>query len=235
MSLTGERAKPTVPPIIGVRAGWLYGGQHVIIQSWTGKLAVVCLLDEEGAKPTSSGAEWEVIERPQNNGITEFAHRRNKTLELGILIEGWVTREGGGEWIEGHISTLEEMADTPLTIRVVGPIPFWGIQWVITQIDYGEYLRDVVTGRRMRQHLTLHLLEYVQPEDLAKLPRAGAEPKKTRDYKIVKGDDLQKIASKTLGKANRWKEIEKLNNGMRGIKLDAKKFPVGKKIKVPQK
>jgi hypothetical protein len=127
------------------------------------------------------------------------------------------------------------MLDTPLTVRIVGPVPFWGKRWAIEQLDYGDCLRDIVTGRRMRQHLVLHLLEYVQPDDLTQLPRAAATPAQTRQYTIVRGDDLQKIAQKTLGKAARWKDIEKLNPPMRGIKLDAKRFPAGKKIKVPGK
>jgi hypothetical protein len=235
MTGTGVLPPPSVPPILGIRAGWLWPGHHVIIQSWEGRLSLVCLLDGNGASPSDSTADWEVIARPRAAGITEWQGRNNKRLELPIIIEGWVTRDGGGLWIEDHVATLEEMLDTPLTIRVVGPIPFWGLRWAITAIDYGDVIRDIVTGRRMRQHLVLHLVEYLQPEELAKLPRAGAEPTATRQYTIVKGDDLQKIAQKTLGKAARWQEIEKLNPPMRGIKLDAKKFPTGKKIKVPAK
>lgn len=246
MSFTGERPQPSVPPVLGTRAGWLWGGHHVIIQSWEGRLAVVALLTGDPVKPSrASGARWDILERPPRQGvdwskatsgdITEWKGRRNKRLDLPILIEGWVTRAGGGQWIETQVAALEEMQDTPLTLRVVGPIPYWGVQWVIDDIDYGDYIRDAATGRRMRQSLLLHLLEYVQPDQLAKLPRAKAAPKPARTYSIVKGDTLQKIATKTLGKASRWQEIVKLNTGMRGIKLDAKKFPVGHKIKVPAK
>ena len=216
-------------------AGWLIGGHYVIIQAWRGWPSLVALLQEEGAVPTSSGAEWELLERPRDAGITEWHGRRNKTLELHILIEGWVTRPNGGLWIEPHIDVLEQFADEPLTVRVIGPIPHWGRQWAITDIDYGECIRDVVTGKRMRQFCTLHLLEYIQPDELAKLPRAAATPVATKQYTIVRGDDLQKIAQKTLGRASRWQEIEKLNPPMRGIKIDDKKFPAGKKIKVPGK
>lgn len=235
MTGTGVLPQPSVPPILGVRAGWLWPGHHLIVQSWEGKLAVVCLIGPDGIKPVGSTAEWEVLARPRAAGITEWVGRGNKRLECDLIIEGWVTRDGGGLWIEDHIATLEEMLDTPLTVRLVGPIPFWGLRYAIEAIDYHEELRDIVTGRRMRQRLALHVVEYVQPEDLEKLPRAGAEPAQTRQYTIVKGDDLQKIAQKTLGKAARWQEIEKLNPGMRGIKLDAQKFGPGKKIKVPAK
>lgn len=242
MGITGASPRPAPPPIEGTRAGWLVGGHWVVIQAWAKSLAVVALLDEEGARPTGSGGEWEVHDRPRAAGITEWQGRRNKRLELPIIVEGWVTDAGGyggarprGEWIEGQLATLEEMVDTPHTIRLVGAVPHSGRQWAIEEIDYRADLRDVVTGRRMRQYLTLHLVEFIAPDELAKLPRAGAEPTNTRKYKIVRGDNLQKIAQKTLKKASRWKEIEKLNAGMRGIKLAPKKFPVGKQIKVPAK
>jgi hypothetical protein len=235
MSGTGVLPRPSVPPILGARAGWMWPGHHLIVQSWEGRLAVVCLIGAEGIKPADSAADWEVIDRPRAAGITEWQGRHNKRLEADLIIEGWVTRDDGGRWIEDHIATLEEMLDTPLTVRLVGPIPFWGLRWAIEHIEYGKEIRDIVTGRRMRQHVVVRFVEYIQPEDLAKLPRAAAAPAQTRQYTIVKGDDLQKIAQKTLGKAGRWKDIEKLNPGMRGIKLDAKKFAPGKKIKVPPK
>jgi nucleoid-associated protein YgaU len=229
--LTGVRSEPSVPPIIGVRAGWLWPGHHAIIQSWEGRLAVVALLQDQGAHPAATGAEWEVVARPQKEGVTEWKGNRNRELELALRLDRWIA---GGD-VERQIDQLEEMVRTPLTVRVVGPIPYWGVRWAIQTIDYGDYRRDDTTARRVRQDFTLHLLEYVQPDTLVKIPRAGAEPKPTRTYTIVKGDDLQKIAQKALGKASRWPEIAKLNAGMRGIKLDPKKFKVGAKIKVPGK
>jgi LysM repeat protein len=229
--VTGVRSEPSVPRILGARAGWLIPSHHAIIQSWEGRYAVVALLQDQGAHPAATGAEWDVIARPQKQGVTEWKGNRNRELELRLMLDRWI---GGGE-IEAQIEALEAMARTPLTVRVVGPIPYWGVRWAIQTIDYGDYLRDAGTGRRVRQDFTLHLLEYVQPDELAKIPRAKAAPKPTRTYTIVKGDDLSKIANKTLHKASRWPEIVKLNAGMRGVKLNPQKFKVGSKIKVPAK
>jgi hypothetical protein len=229
--VTGVRSEPTVPPILGARAGWLWPSHHVIVQSWEGRYAVVALLQANGAHPAATGAEWDVVARPQKEGITEWKGNRNRELELHLMLDRWTA---GGD-IEKQIDALEQIARTALTVRVVGPIPYWGVRWAIREIDYGDYLRDAATARRVRQDVTLHLLEYIQPDALAKIPRAGAEPKPARTYSIVKGDDLSKIAQKTLGKAARWPEIVKLNTGMRGVKLDPKKFKAGTKIKVPAK
>jgi hypothetical protein len=257
-ALTGERRQPSVPRIIGDRAGWLWGGHHVIIQSWAGQLAVVALLQDHGAHPATTGVDWDVVGRPRLRGITEFKGRRNRELELRILVEGWVTsgatvvtgqfgkqhkkppkrpqapkhHSGQGYFIEAALDALEEMACTPLTVRVIGPVPYSGLRWGITSLDYGDnYLRDVNTGRRMRQELTVHLLEYIRPDNLEKL-RGSAQPTRVRFYLVSRGDDLQKIAHKTLGKASRWQEIAKLNAGMRGVKLPAR-YKIGARIKVP--
>jgi hypothetical protein len=229
--LSGVRNEPSVPRILGARAGWLLAGHHAIIQSWEGRYAVIALLQDQGAHLAATGAEWDVIPRPQRTGVTEHKNNRNRELELHLMLDRWTS---GGD-VERQIAALEAIARAPLTVRVVGPIPYAGIRWVIRDIDYGDYLRDAANGRRVRQDFTLHLLEYVQPAALAKIPRAGAEPKPTRTYRIVRGDDLAKIASKTLHKASRWREIVKLNKGMRGVKLDPRKFKVGTKIKVPAK
>lgn len=70
--------------------------------------------------------------------------------------------------------------------------------------------------------------------DLAKLPRAGAEPKSTREYVVVEGDDLRVIAQKTLGVATRWADVAAVNDGMRGIALNARRYPPGTTILVPK-
>jgi hypothetical protein len=230
MAAIGVRGQPAVPRIIGTRAGWLTPGHHAIVQSWEGRYAVVALLQEHGAHPATTSAEWEVLSRPQKVGVTEHKLTRNRELELALRLDAFAT----GHDVEGQVGTIEAIARTPLTVRVVGPVPYWGVRWAIQSVDYGDYLRDTATGRRVRQDVTLHLLEYVAPDELAKIPRARAAPKPTRQYRIVRGDDLQKIARKTLGKATRWGEIAKLN-GLRSVKLDPRKFKPGTKIKVPAK
>ncbi len=49
---------------------------------------------------------------------------------------------------------------------------------MIQNLDWGDDIRDKATGRRMRQQVTMSLLEYHQPDELEKLPRGKASPKK---------------------------------------------------------
>ena len=93
---------------------------------------------------------------------------------------------GGGLWIEGMIKDLESLANrqrgdsTPHTIRIYGGVPHPEIRWAINGLEWGDCIRDVQTGRRMRQQVTVSLLEYQQPWDLRRLPRPKPQPKKKR-------------------------------------------------------
>jgi hypothetical protein len=90
----------------------------------------------------------------------------------------------GGVHIEGQLAGLEALATVqrdmtvPPSLRIYGGVPHPEVRWVIDNIDWGDCIRDELTGRRMRQQATVHLLEYNQPTDLAKLPRGKAAPKK---------------------------------------------------------
>lgn len=91
---------------------------------------------------------------------------------------------GGGVWIESQIKTLENLAwprpDTgvPPSVRIYGPVPHTEVRWLITDIEWGEDIQDKNTGRKMRQFVTVKLVEYSPAELLDKLPRANATPKK---------------------------------------------------------
>jgi hypothetical protein len=48
---------------------------------------------------------------------------------------------------------------------------------VITGLEWGDCIRDKTTGRRMRQQVTVNLLEYYQPGGMRRLPRGKAGDK----------------------------------------------------------
>lgn len=195
----------------------------------------VFLLGPEGARITEGYSEWQLFERPRRTAVTEWKGRRNLRLEIDALYDGWVAKRS----VEYEIKKLEDLAETAPgaddpTVKCFGPVPrTTAKRWCIDGLEWGDSIRTHGgNGERYRQQVTIKLLEYVAPEGIIQLPPEA----KTKWYTIVRGDDLQKIAKKTLGgKASRWKEIEKLNKGMRGIKLNTKLFPAGKKILVPAK
>ena len=97
-----------------------------------------------------------------------------------------------GVWIEGPIKTLEALAmvnpgdDAPHAIRIYGAVPHTELRWAIQSIAWGDAIRDKVTGRRMRQQATVHVIEYHNPLNLLKLPRSKT---KTKKHKKGQGAD----------------------------------------------
>jgi hypothetical protein len=192
------------------KPGELVGGFWVVLQAWPiANLHTVALLGPEGMRITEGYGQWDVIETPRDVGITEWKGRRNYKATLDVLYDGWLVHpirpnlpqsfigrpplpkagtisyaSGSGAWIEGMITSLENLATvqpkmmTPPSLRIYGAVPHPELQWVIENLDWGDSISDKVTGRRMRQQVTVHLLEYHQPTELQKLPRGKADPKK---------------------------------------------------------
>jgi LysM domain len=215
--------------------GKLTGGHTITIQAWTVQLSVTCLLGADGGKLTGGFGKWTEIAVPRSDPLTEWTGRALFAMDLDLMVDGWHRQAS----VEQALAKLEAMAQripaslTPPPLRLYGAVPKPGLKWVISGIDYGDCLRSVRTGQRLRQELTLHLLEYREETTLQKLPRATATSKPPRKYKVKKGDDLKKIAARLLGKSSAWEDIVKLNKGLRGWKLPAKW--VGKTILVPQR
>jgi hypothetical protein len=85
-----------------------------------------------------------------------------------------------GLWIESMLADLESLAlrqqgdETPHSVRLYGAVPHTEKRWVIQGLEWGDAIRDAGTGRRMRQQVTVNLLEYYQPAALRRLPRGKA-------------------------------------------------------------
>ena len=173
-----------------------------IADRWT----LALLGPEGGKLTSGPAGNWEEIPVPRDRPITEWTGRNALAMDIDLLYDGWLqhpirpeppraftTRPrmpiGGnvrfsrmrGVWIEGMILSLEALATrqgepTPTTVRVYGSVPKTEYRWVINNIEYGDAIRDRVTGRRMRQQVTVSLMEYNQPGDLRRLPRGNAKP-----------------------------------------------------------
>jgi LysM repeat protein len=185
---------------------------------------------------TGGGPAWEEVKIPRGDSYCQWNGRQLYTANLDILFDGWgPTRRS----VEPEIKTLDQLANrlpgmlTPPRLRIWGAIPKWGLAWVVTGIDYGDTIRDIHSGNRVRQACTVHLLEYNGEGAVAISPRAAAQPKAVQKYKVKRGDTLKSIAAHFLGNSNRWQVIEQANKGLRGWQIPAS-F-IGKTILVPPK
>jgi hypothetical protein len=233
-----RRAAPTAAPRPPAPApvGHLAGGHRVYIFALSRPAKLTALLAEPGGRVTGGFGKWEEIAVPRGQAFTQWIGRTLLAMDLELMLDGWHDHRS----VEADIQTVEEMATppgprppggapvTPPPIRFVGAVPHTERTWVIGGLDWGDSIRDLTTGHRLRQAVTLHLLEYVEETVIGALPPPKAAPRKV---KVKRGDDLKKLAAHYLGKSSRWPEIVKLNKGLRGWKLSRKL--VGKTILIP--
>jgi hypothetical protein len=90
------------------------------------------------------------------------------------------SKRAQGVWIEGMLADLESLAtkqgadESSHSVRLYGPVPHTEKRWVIQSLTWGDAMLDEDTGRRMRQQVTVHLIEHFQPASLRRLPRGKA-------------------------------------------------------------
>lgn len=225
--------KPT-PSTLPAKAGHLTGGHNVVIFATNRPVKLTALLAEAGGHITGGYGKWEEVAVPRDVPLTQWIGRTLWTMDLALVLDGWHRKRS----VEGEIASIEQMALrapgkgapllTPPPVRIIGAVPHPELTWVISGLDWGDCLRDTHTGQRRRQAVTLHLMEYVEETKIGALTGTKPAPRK---HKVVKGDNLKKLASKYLHKSSRWKDIAKLNKGMRGWQLGTKW--VGKTILIP--
>ena len=218
--------------------GKLAPGHNIILQAWGVSLQVTAQLGANGAHITAGYGNWAQVLVPRGDPLTQWSGRNLYTMDLDLVIDG----HAQGRSVEPQIKALEALATrdpamlTPPALRIYGAVPHPALKWVITGIDYTNTpatLRKFPSGERLRESVTVHLMEYREEATLVSLPRAAATPKSPSKYKVKRGDDLKRIAARLLGKSSRWPEIVKLNKGLRGFNLTA--AWVGKTIKIPAK
>jgi LysM domain len=221
------------------RVGW------VRIASSDPPLSVTARLAEERPNVEDGYGGWDEVVRPRRSPITTWRASPGLKLTLPILLDGWAE----GRSVEREVAQLEQMGrptasdgDPPrVRLEATGnAIPYLSRVWVITALAFGDALMNRA-GNRVRQQVTLSLLEYVHDVYLAQRSaanrrrrkaaqpktRAGARSKrvvvkrsgkpkpKTKGRTAVgdwgAGESLASIAAHELGDAARWIEIAQLN------------------------
>jgi hypothetical protein len=202
---------------------------HVLLESVDGALSVEVRMDDQPPKMTGGYGGLERIERRYRLPIVEWARGEAYAMTFGLLFDGYRDRRP----VDADVNVLEQMARAPggegepPIITADGPLPrSKRVKWRIEQLEFGD---SIWTGRsRLRQQVTVTLVQHEADERLAKLKRPKAQ---TRRYTVPKGGrTLQRIAQEKLGDDKRWREIRKLNPK----KAKAKKVPGGTVLRLPK-
>lgn len=123
--------------------------------------------------PAGGVGGWEVVARPRQRGAAEWTGVDPWTLTLPLVTTGLDVSPNRNASVEAKCRALVVMAMRaratmrPPVLEVTGPVrvPFPGMRWVITGLEWGAQVRDH-RQQRVQQHVTVHLLEYVTPQVL---------------------------------------------------------------------
>lgn len=168
------------------------------------------------ATPTGGFAGYGTVDRPKRTALTEFNGTAPFTQDVPIRV-GSIREEKS---IERQVRNIERLGDDTV-FRAYGPIHRPGIHYVFAaEPDFGEARRRR-DGVLYYQEMTLHLMEFVRPDQIRIRRRKRNGGARFNDpigytvgnYITRKGDTLYSIAAKELGSAKRWREIAKLNPG----------------------
>lgn len=189
-------------------------------------------LGAEVAKPTGGGAEWDEVKRPEELSLTDYTGDGLVHLDVPVLLDGWRAGVDQNPLLAQILTLTRGGADgrAPDFIAT-GPIPYSGLRCVMEAPDWGDTMR-FDDGRLARQELTLHLIEFVDPDAIAITAKksasgGGAAPK---TYTTKKGDTLLRISAKVFGTPAAAKQIGDLND-IRDIR---KELPAGRVLRLPK-
>lgn len=175
------------------------------------------LVLRDAAPPTmvSVGARWTTVNRPRRKSFITWDGNDPYRMDLPILFDGWDDLDS----VESDVAILNNMRLSddyvqPPRIIIEGAVPVKRDKWVIESIDWGDHVIWHEAGYRVRQDAVVHLLEYVEPQQLA------IKPVTTSQIIHVKaGDTLKSLSREYYGTPKYWSAIKKANNLRDGKKL----------------
>lgn len=195
-----------------------------------GSSAVRVTLGPNGATPTTVESGFDRSDRPQRKAFLTWKGTPLLGMTIDIRFDHWLDRGSA----EAQIALLESFAigkagAQPLPIRIAGPVPYKGQQWIIDSIDWESAMRRPGDMARIRQHATVTVVEWV-PADMRIVKAATpAKTAKRTQWIVKKGENLMIISAKVYGTSKRWQDIAKKNK----IKGGARAVKVGQKLKLP--
>lgn len=185
---------------------------------------------------TAGVGGWESVTRPGRRPLTVWRGAPETTMTLPLIFDGWAN----GRSQERAILTLERLGglagrrdgEPPLLIvRGWPPMAAQRVgsaaRWVITGMEWGDAIRRVSDGHRLRQQVTVTLTLHVEDDRLERL-RSSSRPS-YRFIRARRGDTYEKIAARELGRARYGARLARLN----GRRSPDVRLRAGARVKLP--
>jgi nucleoid-associated protein YgaU len=155
--------------------------------------SVLCLRGDGAPQIEGGGARYDVVNRPRRRSVVQWNGDDPYRMLVPIMLDGWSKNQS----IEGDAARINQMMHSqgeltpPVTLFIDGALPVKGAKWVIESIDWGD---RVIwgAGGRLRQDLTLHVLQYLS-ENILQLAR---KPGATTPYRVKAGETMAAIAAR---------------------------------------
>lgn len=204
-----------------------------------------CFLGDGSPIVTEGYSGWQVVSRPRDVGITEWAGRNPMAIEIPFLVYRWEEKVSTkpGDDCENDIQNLETLcgigshAQPPVCrVDANGIIPHdytlsKTLSWVVESVgwDRGIEARSDYSGNRMRAGGNITIRQFIAARDILRRINAKSRAVKPKKHKVKRGETLGKIAAFYYGDSNKWKRIADANH-MR----DRRSLHVGQTLIIPQ-
>jgi hypothetical protein len=203
---------------------------------------VIARLGESAPVYTGGVGGWEAVPRPGRRPLTVWRGVQEPLrLQLSLLLDRFLEGDEGYS-VEPDIVALERMGgldagdpEPPLLVveGQLGRHDMSGAsqnRWVIESLDWGDAIRRQSDGHRVRQAVTVTLLEHKEDDRLARVRKGTGKPK-ARYYTAKSGDTFAKIAASKLGSAKFAARLARLNSERAGS--IHRKLKAGRKVRLP--
>jgi hypothetical protein len=212
----------------------------------------VARLGEDVPTPTGGFGGWNSVARRRRRGLTVFDGNDPYKLDIPILFDHF----RAGTSVEDDITALERMCgwglpkgtyEPPLiAFDSNGVIPHdhhdnENLDWVVEDITFGTKVERNQYGNRIRQDVVVHVMEFVEDDNLKdnssaarrRAKKEGARRRKKRRGKshlvaVKTGETASSVGVRELGSASRTREILRAN----GIR-DPKSVKPGQWLRIP--
>lgn len=210
-------------------------------------LVVQSLMDATMPVISDGYGGWQVIPRKNKVGIVAWQGNNPMRMKLGLMLDAWGPNALRPNNIETDCVNLDTMASAnrnnntrPPSITFLADqyvLPKQNVTWVIDDIQWGDGIKNRDTGIRLRQQVSLVLLELVEDTLLNTLSPALTRRTATisenslafpKTYTVKPGDTVGSIAARIYGKESLWHVLAKANK----IR-DPGSIKVGQVLKVP--
>lgn len=223
-------------------------GQDIPAAAWVTlisanpSLMVSPLLDGSAPIITGGYGGWVEVPRPRRKALLDWQGISPLKLTFGMIFDAFDSAPSN---VEQDCLDLERMAmsgpnnQRPPTVKISdgGKMPHADLTWVVSNLTWGDQIRERETGNRLRAVVTIELTELVEDSIIGKLSPAtaarnastirGGQASPVR-IKIKQGDTLTSLAAHYLGSADKWHLLAKANNVR-----DSKGLVVGNELRLP--